>query len=143
MNMAAEWHPKQELESIGAAKPPAPKRAERVADVIRNELSILLLQKTRDPKLRDVSISRVELSDDLRHAKVYYTLFGATGQIKPIQRSLEKAAGFMRSHLAQTLNLRFTPDLRFWYDKSADRVRDLEKLLADIARERDERTDNS
>jgi ribosome-binding factor A len=141
--MAAEWHPKQELESIGAAKPVAPKRAGRVADVIRNELSILLLQKTRDPRLRDVSISRVEVSDDLRHAKVYYTVFGASGEFRQTQRSLEKAVGFMRSHLARTLNLRFTPDLRFWYDKTADKVRDIENLLADIARERDERNDNS
>lgn len=141
--MALEWHPKQELESIGAAKPSIPKRAERVADVIRNELSILLLQKIRDEKLRDVSISRVELSDDLRHAKIYYTIFGDPVGFSSIQKSLEKASGFMRSHLAQTLNLRFTPDLRFWYDKEAEKVREMEKLLADIARERDERSDNT
>lgn len=141
--MAAEWHPKQELESIGAAKPSIPKRAERVADAIRNELSVLLLQRIRDPKLRAVSISRVDLSDDLRHAKIFFTIFGESGESRSIQKRLEKAAGFMRSHLAQTLNLRFTPDLRFWYDKEADKVREMEQLLADIARERDERSDNT
>jgi ribosome-binding factor A len=141
--MAAEWHPKQELESIGAAKPSIPKRADRVADVIRNELSVLMLQRIRDPKLSDVSISRVELSDDLRHAKIYFTILGNGGESKSIRARLEKASGFMRSHLAKTLNLRFTPDLRFWYDKEADKAREMEQLLADIARERDERSDNT
>ncbi len=71
--MAVEWHPKQDLDAIGGTKSRLPKRAERVADAIRNELSVLLLQHTRDPKLRDVSFNRVDLSDDLRHTKIFYT----------------------------------------------------------------------
>jgi len=141
--MAVEWHPKQDLETIGGGRPRLPKRAHRVADAIRNELSILLVQRIRDPRLRDLSISRVELTDDLRHAKIFYTVLGETGQTARVQKGLEKATGFMRSHLARTLNLRFTPELRFWYDEKAEKVQEIENLLSDIARQRDERATRS
>lgn len=141
--MATHWHPKQELESLGAAPAKPPKRAARVADVIKNELSVLLLQRVRDPHLREITISRVELSDDLRHAKVYYTMFQGQATPEQVRKSLEKATGFMRSHLARTLNLRYTPELRFWYDEELVEVERIERLLDDIARKRDEREQNS
>ena len=141
--MTTHWHPKQELESLGAERTPPPKRAARVADVIKNELSVLLLQRVRDPHLQEITISRVTLSDDLRHAKIYFTLFQGQAKIDRVHRSLHKAAGFMRSHLAKTLNLRFTPELRFWYDEEFEEVEKIEKLLDDIARERDERQEDS
>ena len=141
--MTTHWHPKQELESLGAERTPPPKRAARVADVIKNELSVLLLQRVRDPHLQEITISRVTLSDDLRHAKIYFTLFQGQAKIHRVHRSLQKAAGFMRSHLAKTLNLRFTPELRFWYDEEFEEVEKIEKLLDDIARERDERQEDS
>ena len=137
--MVERWHPKQELESLGASTPKPPKRANRVADVIRNELSMLLLSRVRDPHLQNVVISRVELSDDLRHAKIYYKTILGGGTSAAIRNALAKAAGFMRSHLAKALNMRFTPELKFWYDDKADAVENVERLLADIARERDER----
>ncbi len=141
--MATHWHPKQELESLGAARTQPPKRASRVADVIKNELSILLVHRVRDPQLSDISISRVELSDDLRHAKVYFTMFQGQAKMHQVNRSLNKATGFMRSHLAKTLNLRFTPELRFWYDEEFEEVEKIEKLLDEIARERDKRDEDS
>lgn len=135
----AEWHPKQELDSFGLGKAQTPKRADRVAEAIRNELSILLIQRVRDPKLQGVSISRVELSDDLRQAKIYYSLLQGGANQGEVKKSLLRAKGFMRSHLAKNLNLRFTPDLHFWYDETVEKVEEIEKLLAELARERDER----
>lgn len=137
------WHPKQELESLGAARSQPPKRAVRVADVIKNELSLLLVQKAQDPQLREVAISRVELSDDLRHAKIYFTLLPGQASVDKVNRSLIKAAGFMRSHLAKTLNLRFTPELRFWYDKEFEKVEKIERLLDEISQKRDTRDQSS
>lgn len=141
--MATHWHPKQELESLGATRTQPPKRASRVADVIKNELSVLLLQRVRDPQLQDITISRVELSDDLRHAKVYFTMFQGQAKMGQVTRSLQKATGFMRSHLAKTLNLRFTPELRFWYDEEFEEVEKIERLLEDIARDRNEQQEDS
>jgi len=137
------WHPKQELESLGGARSQPPKRAVRVADVIKNELSLLLVQKAQDPQLREVTISRVELSDDLRHAKIYFTLLPGKASVEKVNRSLIKAAGFMRSHLAKTLNLRFTPELRFWYDKEFEKVEKIERLLDEISQKRDTRDQSS
>ena len=136
--MATEWHPKQELESFGIGRDQGPKRSTRVADVIKNELSILIVQRVRDPQLRDISISQVELTDDLRHAKIYYTSLRGGSVAEIVKKRLMKAKGFMRSHLAKKLNLRFTPELHFWYDGTVEKVEEMEKLLADLARERDD-----
>ena len=141
--MTTHWHPKQELESLGAERAEPPKRASRVAEVIKNELSLLLVRRVRDPHLQEITISRVTLSDDLRYAKVYFTLFQGQAKIDRVHRSLHKATGFMRSHLAKTLNLRFTPELRFWYDEEFEEVEKIEKLLDEIAQERDERQEDS
>lgn len=141
--MMVEWHPKKEIDSFGLGKSQAPKRADRVADVIRNELSVLLLQRVRDPNLSDVSITRVELSDDLRHAKIYYSSLQGSSSAKAIKKSLIKAKGFMRSHLAKKLNMRFTPELHFWFDETVEKVEEMEKILADLARERHEREQNT
>ncbi|MBE0582557.1 MAG: 30S ribosome-binding factor RbfA [Desulfofustis sp.] len=137
--MRKPWHPKQELESLGAVRSQPPKRAVRVADAVRNELSVLLLQRSSDPRLRDVQINRVTVTDDLRYAKIYYSTLPGAGNLEEIHQALERAAGFMRSHLARTINLRFTPELRFWYDEGAEKVEEVEKLLAEIAREKNER----
>jgi ribosome-binding factor A len=74
---------------------------------------------------------------------VFFTLLSGPQRASQARRSLEKATGFMRSHLAKTLNLRFTPELRFWYDEEFEEVVKIERLLNDIARERDDREKDS
>lgn len=129
------WDPKNTLDSIGLGKQER-KRSVRVADVIRNEISILLIQKARDPHIADVAVSRVEVSDDLKYAKIYYTIQGKTKATAQIGKALERAKGFMRSHLAKTLNLRYTPALQFRYDETAAKVEELEQLFQEIAEEK-------
>lgn len=114
-----------------------------MADVIRNELSILLLQKVRDPKLSEVSISRVEVTDDLKIARIYFTLLSGNKRAKAAEKSMLKAKGFMRSHIAKTLNLRYTPDLQFRYDETADKVAHVESIFQEIENERKKRGDDT
>ncbi len=128
------WDPKSTLDSIGLGKQER-KRSARVADVIRNEISILLIQKVRDPNISDVAVSRVEVSDDLKYAKIFYTIQGQTKGTARAGKALERAKGFMRSHLAKTLNLRYTPALQFRFDATAAKVEELEKLFQEIAEE--------
>ncbi len=135
------WDPKSTLDSIGIGRTER-KRSVRVADVIRNEISILLIQKVRDPKISDVAISRVEVSDDLKYAKIYYTLHGKVKTVTSAGKALDRAKGFMRSHLAKTLNLRYTPALQFHYDKTAEKVEEMEKLFQQIADDRKEDDDS-
>ncbi|MGL1931406.1 MAG: 30S ribosome-binding factor RbfA [Desulfotalea sp.] len=130
------WDPKETLDSIGLGTKNEVKRSTRVADVIRNELSVLLLEKVRDPKLQDVSISRVSVTDDLEIAKIYYTIYGPHKSIKAVGESFSSAKGFMRSHLAKTLNMRHTPKLQFFYDKKAEKIEALEGIFQELAQER-------
>lgn len=129
------FDPKNILDSIGVGKQER-KRPARVADVIRNEISILLIQKARDPNLSNVTVSRVVVSDDLKYAKIFYTVLGDGKVIRNAGKGLERAKGFFRSHLAKTLNLRYTPALQFQYDKTAEKVQELEELFREIAEER-------
>ncbi len=129
------WDPRETLDSIGLGRTTV-KRAVKVADVIKNELSILLISTVRDQKLSNVSISRVEVTDDLKLARIFYTIFEGAKNRGQVQKSLDKAKGFMRSHLAKTMNMRYTPELMFRYDDKADKVRELEDLFQEISDER-------
>ncbi len=129
------WDPKEIIESVGLGKRER-KRSTRVADVIQMELSILFLQKVRDQKLSDVTISRVEVTDDLNNARIFYTIPSGDKGRKKTSAALSKATGFVRSHLAKVLNLRYTPALKFIYDENADKVLEMEKLFDEIASER-------
>lgn len=76
-------------------------------------------------------------------ARIYFTVFGDQKNVKDAERGLMRAKGFMRSHIAKTLNLRFTPALQFKYDDIADKVAELDEIFQDIANERDNRGDDS
>lgn len=128
------WDPKDTLDSLGLTRQGF-KRSARVGQAIKNELSVLLVQTIRDRKLAEVSISRVVVTDDLKLARIFYTVLGE-GKVGQAKSALEKAKGFMRSHLAKTLNMRFTPELQFLYDDKAEKVRDLEDIFQEIAEER-------
>ncbi len=137
------WDPKKTLDSIGIGGKNEQKRSSRVAEAIRNEVAILLLSKVRDPRLLGVNISRVEVPDDLSLARIYFTVLGGKKEIKEAGKGLESAKGFIRSHIAKTLNLRFTPALLFRYDDTVEKVAELNEIFQEIANERNSREDNS
>jgi ribosome-binding factor A len=143
MVVVKTWDPKQTLDSIGVGEKKEQKRSTRVAEAMRNELAMLLVSKVQDPRLHSLSISRVEVADDLSSARVFYTVLGETKDVKAAEKGLHSAKGFMRSHIARTLNLRFTPELQFRYDDSVEKVAELEEIFQDIANERESRKDNS
>ncbi len=129
------WDPRETLNSIGLEKTEQ-KRSVRVADVIRHEVALLLINKLQDPKVQNVYISRVEVSDDLKYARLFFTVIGGKKEIRNAESGLQRAKGFIRSHLAKTLNLRYTPALQFRYDETAEKVEEVEKLFQEIASER-------
>lgn len=136
------WDPKETIESVGLGKRER-KRSTRVAEVIQMELSLFFLQKVRDQKLHDVSISRVEVTDDLKYARIFYTITGGEKARKQASNAMKNATGFVRSHLAKILNLRYTPALKFIYDAQAEKVREMETLLDEISSERSKRDGDS
>ena len=108
------------------------KRPKRVADMIKNEIALLLLNKVKDPRLTNVSIVTAEVTRDLRKAIVYYSVLGDEQQIKKAAEGLARAKGFIRSHLAQVLGMRATPELLFKHDLSLVHQEKIERLLKEI-----------
>ncbi len=106
-------------------------RRERVADYLQRELAVLIQRELRDPRLGMVSITAVEVSRDIAHARVYFTLLGCDSEeeAKPSGDVLNGAAGFLRSALAKDAPMCGVPRLRFFFDSSVGRGRDLEALI--------------
>ena len=106
-------------------------RTERVADFLQQELAKLLLHSVRDPRAEFVSITAVEVSRDLRYAKVFFTKLGLEDakSAEEVTRVLDKAAGFLRSEIARESTLRTVPKLTFKFDESVGRGRHMEALL--------------
>lgn len=115
-------------------------RTQRVADYLQRELASLIQREVRDPRVGMVSITGVDVSRDLGHARVYCTVMGSDSRDEAEQsiEALNKAAGFLRSQLSRDSNMRTVPQLRFYFDASVGRGRDLEALIqraADADRE--------
>ena len=123
-------------------------RTERVSDYLQQELAKLLLHSVRDPRAEFVNITAVDVSRDLRYAKVYYTKLGIEDAeaATDVTRVLDRAAGFLRSEIAKASSLRTVPKLSFKFDESIGRGRHMEDLLgrarsADARRAETEDTD--
>ena len=105
---------------------------ERVGDYLQRELAVLIQRELRDPRLGMVSITAVEVSRDLAHARVFFTLLGCDSaeDAKPSIDVLNKAGGYLRTQLAKDATMRTVPRLRFEFDSSVGRGRDLEALIS-------------
>jgi ribosome-binding factor A len=108
------------------------KRADRVADLIKAELSDILLRQIRDPRIRLLTITDVKMSDDLRSAKIYFVQMGKDKLDAELQAGLEKAKGFLKRELGKRLNLRYMPDVFFFYDRSFEYGSRIDRLLMEI-----------
>jgi len=108
------------------------KRADRVGGQVQKELSDLLLKEIRDPRLDSVTILRVSITDDLRSARIYFSV--AEGEERKLSAlaGFKSASGYLRRKLSRRLELRHMPDLEFLYDESFDRADRVNKVLKAI-----------
>ena len=105
-------------------------RSDRVGDLLLEVISELLRRDIRDPRIRDVVLTSVKMSKDLRHARVYFNLLGgAAERHNDAAAGLKSATGFIRTKAAKQLNLRFAPTIEFTYDESADEAQRIDALL--------------
>lgn len=105
-------------------------RSHRVADYIQRELSTLIRAELKDPRISPMlTVASVEVSRDLSVAKVYYALFDPAEKADT-HEALGHAAGFLRKLLARRMNIRSVPQLRFYYDDSAERGAHMSALIA-------------
>ncbi|MBS4098239.1 MAG: 30S ribosome-binding factor RbfA [Sulfuricella sp.] len=112
-------------------------RPRRVAEQIQRELAELIRLEVKDPRVGMVTLTGVDVTPDYAHAKVYFTLLGGSEQAAAVSAGLERAAGFLRSQLAQRIKLRVTPLLHFVHDSSVENGSHLSQLIdAAIAEDR-------
>jgi len=111
------------------------RRAARVARRIQQHASHLILYELRDPRLENITVTRVEISDDLRHATIYYSVLGTEGKRRAAERGLQSARGIIRTRIARSLKLREAPEIRFRFDPSIERAIEVSKLLDKVAAE--------
>ncbi len=101
-------------------------RNDRVSEQIQRELADLLMFEVKDPRVKMITLTAVEVAGDMAHAKVFYT---AAKPSKGMQAGLEAAAGYLRSQLGKRMLLRTVPQLHFVYDESIDRGMKMDKLI--------------
>jgi len=108
---------------------PNQQRLRRVADQIQRELSDLLRAELKDPRVGLITLTGVEVSPDLAHAKIFYTTLAEGASLDETSAGLARAAGFLRTRLGRRLRLRVTPELHFHYDASVERGVRLSQLI--------------
>lgn len=110
-------------------------RTRRIAELVHRELAILIAQEVKDPRIRDLTVTAVDISPDLREAKVFITKLGVQEQhAEEILAPLRRAAGFLRGRLGKHVELKRVPALRFFYDSSIERGVELTQKIDEIVR---------
>lgn len=104
-------------------------RARRIGDQIQRDLSDLIRQEVKDPRVGLVTITEVEVAADYSHAKVFFTVLGSEEQAQASLAGLNHAAGFLRGALFHRLQLRVVPQLHFVYDTSVEQGMRLTHLI--------------
>jgi ribosome-binding factor A len=110
------------------------KRATRVAERVREELAWLLTREVRDPRVHGVIVSRVEMTDDLKMARVYVRMLEG-GDATTALKGLERTAVMLRREVTKKVGLRYAPELRFYYDDGLDKTTRIEELLEEVRRD--------
>lgn len=113
----------------------AKNRTGRVSEQIKKELSLLIQSELKDPRVGFVTVTGVEVTNDLSQAKVYLSVLGDAEQQANSLKGLEKANGFLRTELGKRVRLRHTPELIFKIDESVAYGSRIEKLLDEVKRE--------
>jgi ribosome-binding factor A len=111
------------------------RRQDQLGALIGQELSDLIHNRLKDPRIGFASITGVEISGDLRHAKVFVSVMGSAEDQRATMRALTHAGGFLRHELAQRLTIRYTPELDFRLDESIARGSHLMDLMQQVRQE--------
>lgn len=117
------------------------RRSERLAEQIREEVSMIIAGEVEDPRVGFATVTEARLSPDLRYAKIYVSVVGTREEVKESLAALNHAARFVRRQLAATLRMKYTPELHFVFDDAAMTAARIEELLSEEvekAREREQ-----
>lgn len=107
-------------------------RLDKVSEAIRQEVSLIVHDKLKDPRLGFVTITSVEMTKDLSIAKVFFSVLGSQEDYKKTAAALESGMGLIRSLVAQRVNLKFAPEILFRPDRSSEYSVRIEEVLNEI-----------
>ena len=110
-------------------------RVEKVQEAIQHEISNMLLHDVKDPRIQFVTVTGVELTDDMSYAKIFISLYGPKDKQEETWKALNKALGFMRTEIAKRIRLRFAPTLILQKDTSAEYSAHIQSILDKIKQE--------
>jgi ribosome-binding factor A len=110
------------------------RRVERVGEAMREVIAELLVREIKDPRVGMVTLTTVEVSPDLRHARVYFSCLGDAAARQRTAAGLQSAAGFIKGQLAKRLRLRYAPEINFVSDPSLEHADRIATLLKDVTR---------
>ena len=113
------------------------KRSEKVADLIQEEISEMLLKTLKDPRIGFVTITRVAVSEDCRLAKVYFSVTGTLAERKRSTEGLNSAKGYVRRELGRRMRLKYTPEIMFQFDPSIEYAIHIGEVMHQLKQERE------
>jgi ribosome-binding factor A len=108
------------------------KRSERLGEVLLAEISAVIARDLKDPRIGFVTLTGVEMSDDLRYAKVFASIIGSPAEKARTLQGLSSATGYIRRHLGRALRLRYTPEITFLLDESLEHGANIAQLLRQL-----------
>lgn len=107
-------------------------RHDRVSETLKREIGNIIHTELKDPRLGFITVTRVELTQDLRHAKVFFSVLGKEEEYKKTREALDSALGFIRRLIAQRIRLRLVPEISFQEDRSAEYSIRIQEALNEI-----------
>ena len=107
-------------------------RHDKLTEAIKKEVSCILHDEIKDPRLGFVTITKVELTPNYRYAKVFFSVLGQEQDYRKTQEALDSALGFIRRLIAQRIRLRFAPEISFKQDKSSEYSFRIQEILEEI-----------
>ena len=108
------------------------RRTEKAAEAVREVVSMAILAELNDPRVRDVTVTYVEVSRDLRYAKIHVSVMGDEARQKLTLRGLQSAAGFLQAKIAERIDIRYTPKLSFLLDQGVKRSIAVAQILKEV-----------
>jgi len=107
-------------------------RMEQVNELLRQEIGKIIAEKVRDPRVQMVTVTGVDTSRDLHHARVYISVLEEQERLEPALEGLRRASGFIRKTLMDRINIRYTPDLTFLFDRGVARGDRVSRVLRQL-----------
>ena len=113
------------------------KRSQRIQELLLKEISKLLQGGLKDPRIGFATLTRVEVSDNLKHAKIFVSVMGSEKERTDTLNALKNAKGFIRNALGKNLYLKYLPELQFKKDENAEHVEKITRILEELHSESD------